>query len=111
MLGPLEYAAEATVASATGSSVQDVSAAAADLYINNATATAHRAHASTGPTARNLVRWDGTRVARVAGDVALRHFRAGPAGGANPTGFSVAFVNTSGANVASVPFSWTVRGY
>ena len=33
------------------------------------------------------------------------------AGGVNPTGFSVAFVNTSGANVASVPFSWTARGY
>ena len=33
------------------------------------------------------------------------------AGGANPTGFSVAFVNTSGANVASVPFSWTARGF
>jgi hypothetical protein len=32
-------------------------------------------------------------------------------GGVNPTGFSVAFVNTSGANVASVPFSWTARGY
>ena len=32
-------------------------------------------------------------------------------GGVNPTGFSVAFVNTSGANVASVPFSWTARGF
>lgn len=32
------------------------------------------------------------------------------AGGANPTTFKVAFVNTSGVNVASVPFSWTVKG-
>lgn len=32
-------------------------------------------------------------------------------GGVNPTGFQVAFVNTSGANVANVPFSWSTKGY
>jgi len=29
----------------------------------------------------------------------------------NPTGFYVAFVSTSGTNVAGVPFSWSVKGY
>jgi hypothetical protein len=32
-------------------------------------------------------------------------------GGVSPTGFQVAFVNTSGTNVASVPFSWSTKGY
>ena len=32
-------------------------------------------------------------------------------GGTNPTGFQVAFVDRTGANVSSVPFSWTARGY
>lgn len=33
------------------------------------------------------------------------------AGGVNPTTFQVAFVNTAGTAIASVPFSWSVRGY